>query len=120
MAKLTGTPWRWVIALGPVRILLVVPQVGERIAELFEAPVMLVVIFFSARFVVCRFKVPVSVGDRLVIGLLAFSLGLLFEFTLVMKLRSLTLSQYFRNERFNRRHGLLLNARVVRSHAFAC
>jgi len=57
---------------------------------------MLVVIFFSARFVVCRFKVPVSVGDRLVIGLLAFSLGLLFEFTLVMKLRSLTLSQYFR------------------------
>ena len=81
--------------LGPLRILLVVPRVGERVAELIEAPLMLGVIFFSARFVVRKFRISVGVGNRLVVGLLALTLGLVFEFTLVMKLRGLTLSQYF-------------------------
>ena len=38
--------------LGGIRVLFVVPQIGERYAELIEMPLMLVVIFFSARFVV--------------------------------------------------------------------
>ena len=38
--------------LGTTRVLLLVPQVGERNAELIEMPLMLVVIYFSARFIV--------------------------------------------------------------------
>lgn len=80
--------------LGPIRILLIVPRVGERVAELIEAPLMLIIVIIAARWVVHSFRVPLS--DRLAIGLLALTLGLLFEFTLVLKLRGLTLTEYFR------------------------
>ena len=82
--------------LGPVRILLVVPWVGNRNAELLEAPLMLLVIFSAARWVIRRFQVPPVTINRLVVGLLALALGLLFEFVLVLKLRGLTLTEYFR------------------------
>ena len=80
--------------LGPIRVLLIVPRVGERVAELMEAPLMLSIVIIAARWVVHRF--PVALIDRLAIGLLALSLGLLFEFALVLKLRGLTLAEYFR------------------------
>jgi len=80
--------------LGPIRILLIVPRVGERVAELMEAPLMLIIVIIAARWVVHRFRVPLT--DRLPIGLLALALGLLFEFTFVLKLRGLTLTEYFR------------------------
>jgi hypothetical protein len=44
--------------LGPIRILLIVPRLGERVAELLEAPVMLLVIIFAALWVVRRFRLP--------------------------------------------------------------
>jgi MFS family permease len=82
--------------LGPIRILLIAPRLGERIAELCEAPVMLLVIVFAARWVVRRFRLPRRTIHRLTVGLLALALALLFEFTLVLQLRELTLSEYFR------------------------
>lgn len=82
--------------LGPIRIVLIVPRVGERTAELLEAPLMLLVIIVAARWVVRRFKIPRLTINRLMVGLLALTLGLLFEFTLVLKLRGVTLTEYFR------------------------
>lgn len=38
--------------LGPLRNLFIVPRFGERIAELIEAPLMLIVIILAAKWVV--------------------------------------------------------------------
>lgn len=46
--------------LGIARVLLLVPQLGERWAEIAEAPLMLVAILFSARFIVRRFPLFAS------------------------------------------------------------
>lgn len=83
--------------LGPIRILWLVPRLGERVAELVELPIMLVVIVMSARWVVRRFWLPVAVSSRLTMGGLALALVLLAEFTVVLWLRGLTLSEYFAN-----------------------
>jgi hypothetical protein len=82
--------------LGPIRVLFIVPHFDKRTAELMEAPLMLFVIIMAAKWVVRRFQFPPVTIDRLVVGLLALTVGLLFEFTLVLKLRGLTLSEYFR------------------------
>jgi uncharacterized membrane protein len=82
--------------LGPIRILLIVPRIGERNAELLEAPLMLLVIIMTARWVIRRFQIPPVTIHRMLMGLLALALGLLFEFVLVLKLRGLTLTEYFR------------------------
>lgn len=78
--------------LGPIRVLLIVPRVGERVAELMEFPLMLVVIVFAAKWVVRRFRLATN---RLAVGLLALALMIVFEFTLVLWLRGLTLPEYF-------------------------
>jgi nitroimidazol reductase NimA-like FMN-containing flavoprotein (pyridoxamine 5'-phosphate oxidase superfamily) len=81
--------------LGPIRILLLVPRLGERTAELFEAPLMLLVIILAANWIVRRFQLPVRLVYRLGAGVIALILGLLFEFGLVLTLRGLTLRKYF-------------------------
>jgi hypothetical protein len=81
--------------LGPIRILWLVPRVGERAAELIEEPVMLAVIFFAARWVTGRLAVPVAPGARLAMGLAGLALLLAAEFSLVLGLRGLTLADYF-------------------------
>lgn len=81
--------------LGPIRILLVVPRFGERIAELLETPLMLLVIVLAANWIVRRFQLPTTLIYRLGPGVIAFTLGLIFEFGLVLTLRGLTLREYF-------------------------
>lgn len=81
--------------LGPIRILLAAPYLGERMAELTELLLMLIVIIVAAKFIVGRFQLPPYVIYRLGAGVLAFGLGLVFEFGLVLKLRGLTLAEYF-------------------------
>ncbi len=81
--------------LGPLRILVLVPRVGARAAELAELPVMIVVMWLAARWTIRRFHLPFSIGLRLVMGALAFALLLAAEFSLVLPLRGLTLEQYF-------------------------
>lgn len=79
--------------LGVVRTLWVVPHVGERLAELFEAPLMLAAIWFSARIVTQRFPAsrPVTL---LASGGLALALLLIVEFTVVLSLRGLAIDEY--------------------------
>ena len=81
--------------LGPLRIFLMVPRVGARAAELAELPVMIIVTWLAARWTIRRFRVPLSTGSRLVMGVVAFALLLAAEFALVLPLRGLTLEQYF-------------------------
>lgn len=80
--------------LGIIRVLWLVPRLGERLAELAEAPLMLAVIVFAARFVVRRFPAP-RAAHYMVSGLLALLLLLLVEFSVVLGLRGLTVGQYF-------------------------
>jgi len=81
--------------LGPIRVLWLVPRVGERIAELVELPIMCVVIVAAARWVVRRFSVAAEPADRLVMGGVALGLTLAAEFGLVLQLRGLSLQEYF-------------------------
>jgi hypothetical protein len=81
-------------ALGPVRILWVVPRFGTRTAELIETPIMLVAIIASARWIVRRLAVPSTASSRLGMGCVALSLLLVAEFTLVLWLRGMSVSEY--------------------------
>lgn len=80
--------------LGIVRVLVLEPRLGERWAELAEAPLMLVAIVLSARFVVHRFPAAQE-ASYLVSGGIALLLLLLVEFSVVLGIRGLTISEYF-------------------------
>ena len=80
--------------LGVIRVLLLVPEIGEQYAELVEMPLMLIAIYFSARLIVNRFVTLPRLSDYLAVGILALTLLLLIEFTLVLKLREISVAEY--------------------------
>ena len=84
-------------AFGIVRVGWAVERFGERSAELAEAPLMMLVVFLAARWVVRRFGLPRAAGPRLGTGVLAFALLLACELTVVLALRGLTLEQYLQS-----------------------
>lgn len=81
--------------LGPIRILWAVPRFGARLAELMEAPIMLAVIIVAARWIVRRLAVPSTLSSRLAMGFIALALLLAAEFALVLRLRGLSIGEYF-------------------------
>lgn len=81
-------------ALGIVRTLWVVPRVGTRIAELMEAPIMLVVTVLAARWVVLRLAIPSLPSARLGVGAIALGFLLVAEFGLVPWLRGIPVKEY--------------------------
>ena len=81
--------------LGPVRLLWAVPRFGTRTAELMEMPIMLVVTIVAARWVIRRRGVPLTTRARLGMGGRALGLLLFAEFALVLRLRGLSLEEYF-------------------------
>jgi len=80
--------------LGPIRILWGVPRFGERMAELMETPIMFVIIILAARWIVRRLAVPSTPSSRLGMGCFALGLLLVAEFTLVLWLQGLSISDY--------------------------
>jgi hypothetical protein len=80
-------------ALGTIRVLWVVPWLGTRMAELLEEPIMLVVVFLAASWVVRRFAVPPGLWNRLGTGCIALCLLLLAEFSLVL-VRRMSIRDY--------------------------
>ena len=76
--------------LGIVRVLAVEPRVGERWAELGEAPLMLVAIVLSSRFVVRRF--PGVRASYLASGGLAL---VVVELSVVLGIRGVSIGEYF-------------------------
>jgi hypothetical protein len=80
--------------LGPIRVLWIVPRVGSRWGELIEMPIMLAVILFAAPWVVRRLAVPPTTSSRLGMGCIALGLTLVTEFTVVLWLRGMTITEY--------------------------
>lgn len=80
--------------LGPIRIVWVIPWLGERMAELMEMPIMLVIAIVAARWIVRRLVVLPALSSRL--GKSSMGLGLMLsaEFTLVLWLRGLSIRDY--------------------------
>jgi hypothetical protein len=83
--------------LGPIRILLVIPRVGVRAAELMEAPIMLMVTIAVSRWMVRRFPEPSNLPSRLAMGFLALALMLGAEFSLAYVLQRISVSEYLAN-----------------------
>jgi hypothetical protein len=81
--------------LGTIRTLWIVPRVGARTAELMEAPLMIVVSFLAARWVVKRLAVSSSAAPRLAVGGIGLAFMLMAELSLVLWLRGLTIGEYF-------------------------
>lgn len=80
--------------LGIVRTLWEVPLVGTRMAELMEAPIMLVITVLAARWLVLHLAVPTLSSARLGMGAIAFGLLLIAEFGLVLWLRGISIETY--------------------------
>ena len=80
--------------LGAVRVLLVVPRLGERAAELLEMPVMFVVIVLSARLTIGRFALPPVTSVRLFIGFFALGLLIAAELLLTAILQQQSVAEY--------------------------
>ncbi len=67
--------------LGAIRVVLIVPRLGTRWAELLEMPVMLTVIYFASGNINKRF--PLRSADRLSYGLLALAFAVAAELAVV-------------------------------------
>ncbi len=80
--------------LGAFRVPFLVPRVGERWAELAEMPVMAVVIFFAAGYVLRRFPEIHRRGRALLAGMVALSMMICAELGLAVALQSQTLTEY--------------------------
>lgn len=82
--------------LGTIRVLGLVPRLGERTAELMEAPLMLLAIVLAARWIARRSGSPKSSFGLLAVGCLALALLLATELSVVLSLRGLTFEEYVR------------------------
>ncbi|MFT7823331.1 MAG: hypothetical protein ABXS92_01090 [Sulfurimonas sp.] len=79
--------------LGTIRVIFLVPAIGEKWAELLEMPFMLIAIMYTAKYLVNK-HLLLSLRDWLTIGFLALCLLLCIEFTLILGLRGISLSEY--------------------------
>lgn len=79
--------------LGFVRVLWVVPLVGDRMAELLEAPLMLAAIYFAAHFVTRRFEASRR-AEYLYSGLVALLFLLVVELSVVLALQGQSIRDY--------------------------
>ena len=80
--------------LGTIRVLLVVPRIGTRTAELIETPAMILVSFVTARWIIRRIVAPPTTTERIAIGLVALALLVSAEFTFAIWFQDLTISKY--------------------------
>jgi hypothetical protein len=65
--------------LGTIRVLLIIPFIGVRAAELIETPVMLLISAFAARWILRQFPNIRGSADSLAVGLIAVVLLLAAE-----------------------------------------
>jgi len=83
--------------LGTVRVLLMVPSVGDRAAELLEMPLMVLATVLAAWWITQRFPEPSDNARRLVIGGIPLSLMLTAELTVDIGLRGMTTADVILN-----------------------
>jgi type IV secretory pathway TrbD component len=82
-------------ALGTLRVLVIIPLVGVRTAELIEFPIMLAVSYMAAKRVIKWLAVPPTMTGRIEMGAFALILLLAAEFGFVLWLRGMSLAEYF-------------------------
>jgi len=82
----------WV--LGPIRELWVVPRFGRTIGVFLEAPIMLIAMIISARWVIRRFEVPETLRATISMGLVAVGILTVAEIAGVLWVRRLSLQEY--------------------------
>lgn len=80
--------------LGVIRVPFVVPRLGERWAELAEMPVMAVVIYYSAGYILRRYPDISQAGKALWVGFLALGLSVAAELALATVLQQQTLAEF--------------------------
>ena len=80
--------------LGVIRVPILVPRVGERIAELIETPFMLLVVVLAAHFVARRFALPMHAFIRLSVGAVALALLIVAELVLVISIQGRPVGEY--------------------------
>jgi len=80
--------------LGVFRVPVLVPRIGERWAELAEMPIMAVVIFVSAGFLLRRFPEIRTPGRTLIVGVLALTLSVAAELGLAVLLQDQSLAEF--------------------------
>src|ERR1700757_2163420 len=82
----------WV--LGPIRELWAVPRFGRTTGVLLEAPIMLIAMIISARWVIRRFDVPGTLRTTISMGLVAVGILTVAEIAGVLWVRRLSLQEY--------------------------
>jgi hypothetical protein len=80
--------------LGMVRVPFIVPRLGARWAELAEMPIMAVVIYVSAGYVLKRYPAIQSRDRALAVGSGALALSVLAELGLALAIQSQNLAQF--------------------------
>lgn len=83
--------------LGAIRTVLVAPRLGDRVAELTESPLMLLVVYLAARGLVRHGRRLTTQSAWLAVGCLALGFMLLAEFTVVLWVRGISPGTYFAN-----------------------
>lgn len=79
--------------LGIGRVLMVVPLLGERTAELLEMPLMLLVIVAASRWIVCHRFINGSRSSSLAVGLIAVGMVLVADLAVGMWLRGMSATE---------------------------
>ena len=77
---------------------LLVPQMGEESAELLEFPLMILVCYFSSRYVVRLIADRLMGYQLLMVGVLALVYLIVVELSLVLWLRGLTIPEYVKSK----------------------
>ncbi len=80
--------------LGSVRVPFIVPRLGERWAELAEMPIMAVIIFVAADYILRRYPEVQTRGRALVVGFMALALSISAELALAVVLQSQSLAEF--------------------------
>ena len=80
--------------LGSVRVPFIVPRLGERWAELAEMPIMAMVIFVAAGYILRRYPEVQTRGRALVVGFMALALSISAELALAVVLQSQSLAEF--------------------------
>ncbi len=80
--------------LGSARVILLVPTLGVRMAELLEMPIMLLVIVLAARLVNRKFLGGLRIVGRLFAGLIALALLVTAELLLAVALTGASIASY--------------------------
>lgn len=81
--------------LGTVRVLVVVPQLGEQAAELLETPLMLVITVIAARWIVHHRLDSHRLPSALSVGCLALGIMLFAELAVGIWLRGMSVTEVF-------------------------